>query len=565
MRTPALLACLAAALAGGCAPRGDCGGVLGRAPVYDLLVRGGSVVDGTGSPWFRGDVLVCGDRIAAVGVLPGARARDTLDATGMVVAPGFIDMLGQSEYTLLRDGRAVSKVTQGITSEITGEVTSVVPVNEATLRGLGPADRERTRWTDLDGYFRELERSGTAINVGTFVAVGSLRQYVMGGADRAPTPAELARMKGLVSEAMEQGAMGVSAALIYPPASSAGPEELAALAGVAASYGGGYATHLRSEGDRLLEALDEAISVGERSGAWVQVHHLKAAGHRNWDKVGEALARIERARARRVDVAADQYPYAASSTGLATVLPDWANAGGTDSLLARLARPAVRDTLRAYLRARWADWHAGADSTGPGSVRIAGVQDPMLEEYVGRRLSEVARERGMAPEDLFLEMVRLDGGRTSATFFSMSEAGVDEIMRRPWVSVGVDAGATVPRPGNSFRPHPRTFGTFPRILCRYVRERGVLPLEEAVRKFTSLPAARVGLDDRGVLKAGLHADLVVFDPSTVCDHATFQEPAQLSTGVRHVVVNGAPVLRGGVLTGALPGRGLRRGRGVPRP
>jgi len=559
-RSRAVLACLTAVLAGGCASPGGCGGRFGRAPVYDLLVRGGSVVDGTGSPWFRGDVLVCGDRIAAVGEFPDARARDTLDATGMVVAPGFIDMLGQSEYTLLRDGRAVSKVTQGITSEITGEVTSVVPVNENTLRGLNPADRERTRWTDLDGYFRELERSGTAINVGTFVAVGSLREYVMGGAARAPTPAELTRMKGLVSDAMKQGAMGVSAALIYPPASSASREELTALAGVAATYGGGYATHLRSEGDHLLESVDEAISIGERSGAWVQVHHLKAAGNRNWGKVGEALARIERARGRRVDVEADQYPYTASSTGLATVLPDWVNAGGTDSLLARLERPAVRDTLRAYLRARWADWHAGADSTGPGSIRIAGVQDPMLEEYVGRRLSDVARERGVDAEDLLLNLVRQDEGRTSATFFSMSEAGVDEVMRRPWVSVGVDAGATVPRPGSPFRPHPRTFGTFPRILCHYVRERRVLSLEEAVRKFTALPAGRVGLDGRGVLKAGLYADLVVFDPATVCDHATFQEPMQLSTGMRHVVVNGVPVLRNGVLSGALPGRGLRRGR-----
>jgi N-acyl-D-amino-acid deacylase len=527
------------------------------APEYDLLIRGGRVIDGTGSPWFRADVAIAGDRIAAVGLLPHARARDTIDATGLVVAPGFIDMLGHSEYPLLTDGRALSKITQGITTEITGEVTSVVPVNENTLRELG--DRRRlVDWTDLDGYFRTLEAARPAINLATFVTVGSVRRYVMGDADRAPTPGELDRMRALVAAAMEQGAMGLSSGLIYAPASYASTEEIVELARVAAAYGGGYASHIRSEGAQLVEAVEEAIRIGEEAGTWVQVHHIKAAGRANWGKMVPAVAAIERARARGVDVTADQYPYPASGTGLSAIIPGWAHAGGRDSLLVRLEDPETRARLRAELTRGGGDWNIGASAGGPSGVMIASASTDSLKKYQGMRLSEVAEARGQEVVDALFDLLLADRAAISAIYFSMSEEDIEYAMRQPWVSVGGDAGARPLDPEVVGMPHPRAYGTFPRILGRYVRERGVLTLEDAVRKFTSLAAARMGLDDRGVLKAGLFADVTVFDAERVIDRATFEAPVQAAEGIVHVLVNGVPVLRDGAPTDARPGRGLRR-------
>lgn len=529
-------------------------------PVYDLLIRGGRIVDGTGSPWYRGDVAVRGDRIVAVGLLPRARARDTIDATGLVVAPGFIDMLGHSEYPLLRNGQAVSKITQGITSEITGEVTSVVPVNENTLRELEPGQQGRVTWRDLNGYFRALEAARPAINLGTFVTVGSVRRAVMGDASRAPTPQELERMRAHVAEAMQQGAMGLSTGMIYAPTSFASTEEVTELAKVAAQYGGGYASHIRSEGDRLVEAIHEAIAIGEGAGTWVQIHHLKASGRPNWGKMRQAVAAIDSARARGVDVSADQYPYAASGTGLDAIIPNWAHAGGTDSLLARLRDPQTRSRLRAELSGDGgSDWRIGSSAGGPHGVMIAGVRTDSLRKYQGMRLDEVARARGQDVPDALFDVLLADRAATAAIYFSMSEEDIEYGMRQPWVSVGIDAGARAADSTVTERPHPRAYGSFPRILCHYVRERHVVPLEEAVRKFTSLPAARVGLADRGVVKAGMFADLTIFDPNTVCDRATFEEPIQTSVGIRHVLVNGVPVVRNGAVTGARPGRALRRG------
>jgi dihydroorotase/N-acyl-D-amino-acid deacylase len=527
---------------------------------YDLLIRGGRIVDGTGSPWYRGDVAVRGDRIAAVGLLPGARARDTIDATGLVVAPGFIDMLGHSEYPLLSHPQAVSKITQGITSEITGEVTSVVPVNANTLRELGAGTRARVTWTDLNGYFAALESARPAINLGTFVTVGTVRRYVMGDANRPATPAELEQMRRLVAGAMEQGAMGLSAGLIYAPASYASTDEVTELARVAARYGGGYATHMRSEGDRLVEAIEEAIRIGEGAGTWVQIHHLKASGRANWGKMRPAIAAIEAARARGVDVTADQYPYTASGTGLDATIPNWAHAGGTDSLLARLRDPATRARLRAELSGGGTDWRIGTSAGGPSGVMIAGVGTDSLRRYQGMRLSQVAEARGQEVVDALFDLLLADRANTSAIYFSMSEDDLELAMRQPWVSVGIDAGARAADSTITGKPHPRAYGSFPRILCRYVRERRVITLEDAVRKFTALPAARVGLADRGVVKAGMFADLTLFDPDTVCDRATFEEPVQTSVGIRHVIVNGTPVLRNGTPTGARSGRGLRRAR-----
>ncbi|CAN5825263.1 D-aminoacylase [soil metagenome] len=523
---------------------------------YDLLISGGMIVDGTGGPWYRGDVGLRGDRIVAVGRLAGATAMDTIDATGLIVAPGFIDMLGHSEYTLLSDGRAISKITQGITSEITGEVTSVVPVNENTLRELSPDVRERVEWTDLNGYFRALEAAGPAINLGTYVTAGSVRRYAMGDVDRAPSAAEMETMKEQVAAAMRQGAMGLSTGLIYVPASFATTDEIVELARVAAEHGGGYASHIRSEGDRLIEAIGEAVEIGERAGTWVQIHHLKSTGQRNWGRMPAAVALIEQARSRGVDVSADQYPYAASGTGLNAIIPSWAHAGGRDSLVHRLGDPVQRARLREELTREGVV--IGASAGGPAGVMIGGVVTDTLREYQGLRLDEVARRRGQEVVDALLDLLHADGARTSAIYFSMSEEDIEYAMRQSWVSVGVDAGARAPDVEGTGNPHPRAYGTFPRILCRYVRERQVITLEDAVRKFTSLPAARVGLDRRGVLKAGMYADITIFDPETVCDRATFQEPVQTSVGVEHVIVNGVPVLRAGVTTDARPGRALRR-------
>ncbi len=528
--------------------------------VYDLLIRGGRIIDGTGSPWVRGDVAIRGDRIAAVGLMPGAQARDTIDATGLIVAPGFIDMLGHSEYPLLTNPQAASKITQGITTEITGEVTSVVPVNENTLRELGDSTRAQVTWSDLDGYFARLDSARPAINLATFVTLGSVRRYVMGDEDRRATPEELQRMRGLVAGAMRQGAMGLSTGMAYSPASFTPTDEIVELAKVAGQYGGGYASHIRSEGSRLVEAIDEAIHIGEAAGTWVEIHHIKVSGKANWGKMPQAVAAIEAARARGVDVAADQYPYPASGTDLDAILPGWAHAGGTAAMLARLRDPATRARIAAELTAG-GDENIGASAGGPSGVMIAGVEEDSLRRYQGMRLSEVAAARRQPVVEALFDLILADRSRSSAIYFSMSEPDIEYAMRRPWVSVGIDAGARRADSTVTEHPHPRAYGSFPRILCRYVRERHVLTLEDAVRKFTALPAARVGLADRGVLKAGMFADLTLFNPETVCDRATFVDPVQTAVGIQHVIVNGVVEIRDARITGARGGRGLRRGGG----
>jgi dihydroorotase/N-acyl-D-amino-acid deacylase len=528
--------------------------------VYDLLIRGGRIVDGTGSPWYRGDVAIRGDRIAAVGLLPGAQARDTIDATGLIVAPGFIDMLGHSEHTILRRPHAASKITQGITTEITGEVSSVVPVNANTMRELDDSSRVRVTWTDLNGYFAKLDSTRPAINLATFVTLGSVRRYVMGDADRRATPAELEQMRGLVRDAMQQGAMGLSTGMAYSPASFTPTDEIVELAKVAGRYGGGYASHIRSEGNRLVEAVNEAIHIGEAAGTWVEIHHLKVSGKANWGKMPAAVAAIEAARARGVDVAADQYPYAASGTDLDAILPNWAHEGGTAAMLARLRDPATRARIAEELT-RGGDENIGASAGGPSGVMIGGVGEDSLRRYQGMRLSEVAAARRQPVVEAMFDLILADRARTSAIYFSMSEPDIEYAMRQPWVSVGIDAGVRAVDSTVVEHPHPRAFGSFPRILCRYVRERRVITLEDAIRKFTSLPAARVNLPDRGVLKAGMYADLTLFDPNTVCDRATFVNPVQASVGIMHVIVNGVPVVRNARITGQRSGRGLRRGGG----
>ncbi|CAN5854475.1 D-aminoacylase [soil metagenome] len=531
----------------------------------DLLIRGGVVVDGTGAPGFRADVAIRADRIAVIGLDLGA-ARDTIDAKGLVVAPGFIDMLGHSEFRLLADGRAISKIYQGVTTEITGEVSSVAPVSDATREEraaeIAPWNVE-IDWEDLDGYFERLERQGTAINLGTWVGLSTLRVWGVGWDDRAASAAEMDSMKAALAGAMRQGAFGLSSGLIYAPGRQASTDEIIELARVVADSGGFYASHMRSEGARLLEAIDEAIAIGERSGAPVLIHHLKASGRSNWGKMAEAVARIDSARARGLDVMASVYPYVASSTGLDQILPDWITEGGTEATLARLDDLALRDSLEAELsgRTQSGDWTLGTSAGGPAGIQISDVVNEPLARYEGMRLDAIAAERGQSPAATAIDLLVADSLRTSAIYFSMSEDDLVHAMRQPWVMIGGDAGVrALDGPLSTDQPHPRAFGTFPRVLCRYARELEVFPLEEAVRKMTSLPAARAGLAERGRLADGLFADIAVFDPDTVCDRATFESPKRLAVGVEHVIVNGVPVLRDGEPTGALPGRGLRRGR-----
>lgn len=519
---------------------------------FDLVIRHGRVVDGTGNPWFHGDVAIRGERIVRVGAVPAESARREIDATGLVVAPGFIDVLGHSEWSLLAHPEAISKITQGITSEITGEVESAWPNAEPTARSA----RQTATWTSLAGYFDELDRRGPAINLATYVAAGSIRRAVLGDASRHPTADELARMAVLVDSAMRDGAVGFSTGLIYPPTTFFDTRELVTLAARAARAGGGYASHIRSEGDSLLPAIREALRIGREAGTWVEIRHLKASGEQNWGRLRDAVALIDSARRAGLDVTADVYPYTASGTGLSAILPTWVQAGGTDSMVARLQDPSVRSRLRTE-RGEWS-------TRDPAAVLLNSVRTDSLKRYEGLRLVEIGRLRGQDPYEAAYDLLVADRGAASAIYFTMSEEDLRLALRQPWTSIGQDASATNPDSTGRGRGHPRGFGTFPRILGRYVREDSLLTLEDAVRKMTSLAAQRVGLRDRGLLRPGYQADVVVFDPARIADRATYERPQLVSVGVRHVLVNGVPVVSDGVVTGRRPGRALRGGVTVAR-
>jgi N-acyl-D-amino-acid deacylase len=559
MRRPALLLILAAA---GCAPAGL------RHPTptpYDLIIEGGRVIDGTGNPWFHGDVAVVGERVARVapaGMLRDAPARERVDARGRVVAPGFIDIISHSRGALLDgDGRVVSKVTQGITTEIMGESTSNAPANELTLGDVdlsNPVVREQaTRFfgpRGFDAWLQAMDASGMAVNAGSFVGGGTLRRYAKGMAQGVPTPAELDTMRAAMRRAMEDGAFGLATSLIYAPGNFATTGELIEIARSMAPYGGVYITHLRSEGDRFLEALDEAIRIGHEGGVPVEVYHLKAAGQRNWPLAGPAIAKIDSARAAGLDITADLYPYPAAGTGLTACLPTWAAADGL--LLDNLRDPAMRARIRAEMVAEYSDWENFCMLAGPESVMVLGLRRPEHQEWAGRRLSEIAEARGQHWADAAIDLILAEEGRVSTMYFLMSEENVALKLRQPWISFGTDAGGSDPATARGLT-HPRAYGTYPRILGRYVREEGVITLEEAVRKASSAVAARLAIRDRGLLREGMFADIVVFDPETVGDRATYEEPHQLSVGIEHVFVNGVAVVRHGQHTGALPGRIVR--------
>jgi N-acyl-D-amino-acid deacylase len=529
---------------------------------FDLVITNGHIVDGTGSPWYSGDIGIRDGRIAAIGNLSAAARKRTVDAHGKVVAPGFIDMLGQSETTILVDPRLPSKIYQGITTEITGEGGSAAPLNDAILA----ADRASYEhykinpdWRTFRQYFSRLEKQGMGINLASYVGATEARRMVLGDADVQPTPEQLEKMKALVREAMRDGAVGVSTSLEYAPAPYAKTEEIIALALEASKFGGIYATHMRNESDSVLEAFDEALRIGREARIPVEIWHFKVAGKTNWGRMPELIARVNQARAEGVDVAADTYAYTAWDNGMSAFVPAWAHDGGDAKLIERLKDPATRARIRKDMETPSKDWdNEWQEIGGPQDVMISAVQSPALKKFQGKRLFEIAKTWNKDPMDALFDLLIEDKAFTECAVFGMSEPDVALALQQPWVSVDNDSSGVSPEGilGEE-HPHPRAYGTFPRILRKYVREEKKLALEEAIRKFSALPAQRMRLTDRGVLKQGMWADVVVFDPKTVRDVATFDDPNRLSEGMEYVFVNGVPVIEEGKMTGALPGKVLR--------
>jgi len=539
-------------------------GVLALTPSdepYDLLITGGRVVDGTGAPWFVADVGIRGGKIAAVGPLAGRPAKKTLDARGMYVSPGFIDLLGQSEYNVLVDKRAASKITQGITTEVTGEGSSIAPLNDAMLAE-GKDVYQRYGFTPdfrtLGGYFQTFERRGSAINLGTFVGAGTVRDFVIGKVDRRATPEELAKMQEVVDQAMREGALGVSSSLQYVPDMYNSTDELIAMAKVAAKYGGAYFTHQRSEANAIDSSLDEVFRISKEAGIRSQIWHLKTAYKKNWGRMPAVLDRIAAARAEGIDVAANQYPYTAGSNGLDACLPPWIREGGRDALLKRLADPKLREKAKADMLVdsdAWSNQYLG--SGGPERVLVASVVNPSLKKYEGKTVAQMGAEEKKDPRDALIDLVIADRANTACIIFMMDEKDVRTALASPLVAFCTDsqAGAT---DGifSEEKSHPRGWASTARILGHYVRDEKVVRLEEAVRKMTSFPAEGAGLKDRGVLKVGMPADVVVFDLAKVQDLATYEEPRKYSAGYPYVAVNGVLVVDEGKITGAAPGQVL---------
>jgi len=537
-------------------------GLLGQArPEYDVVFLGGTVVDGSGGPRRQADVGVIGDRIVAIGDLRGAPARRTVDATGLVVSPGFIDMLGWSEMNILVDNRGVSKVTQGVTTEITGEGWTAAPANANTLRDDSAqyaAWGLVVDWHDLDGYLRRLERSGTPFNLGTYVGATQVRKYVIGDVRRDPTPVELAWMEALVDTAMRQGAMGLSTSLGYAPAAYSHTPELVALARVAGRYGGVYASHIRSEGAQIRQALAEAFRVGREANIPVEIWHLKLSGRRQWGQMRFILALFDSVRSSGVRAWANSYPYTASANDLASIIPAWAHEGGKDALVRRLQDPAIRSRLRReMLRPPRGEGSSASEAGGLNAVVVLAVLDSSLRRYQGRRITEIAAAEHKDPYAVLFDLIVADHANTGRATFSMSEADVRLAVSTPWIAVGSDFGARAPDGPLAEPGHPRGYGTFPRILGKYVREEHALSLEAAIRKMSGLAAERMGLRERGLLREGHFADIAVFDPNTVRDRATFADSRAISEGIRYVMVNGRFTLDEGRLTSERPGRALR--------
>ena len=535
---------------------------LAQHPRYDFILTGAHVVDGTGAPWFAADIGIVGDKIVAIGDLSKAQAAKTVNTHGLVAAPGFIDVQGQSEFNVLVDNRAASKITQGVTTEITGEGSSIAPVNDRLRKDAENMAKKygvALDWYSLEEYFRHFERTKSAINLGTFVGAGGVRNYVIGAENRAATPEEMDKMQQLVAQAMEQGAFGLSTALQYVPDTFASTDEVVELAKVARQYGGVYFTHQRSEADQIEQSLDEVFTIAQRASISATIWHLKTAYRENWGKMPEVIRRIESARARGIDVAASVYPYTRGSNGLIACFPSWVSEGGTEKMLVRLQDPSQRERIKREMDEPSDQWqNQWRGSGGASGVVLIQVANPELSKYEGLTLEEIGRAMNKDPKDAAMDLAIADRGASAVVISIMEEPDVLAAVSNPMVTFGSDSQAQAEDgPLSKSKAHPRAFGTFPRVLAEYVREQHTMRMEEAVRKMTSLAASRVGLMDRGILRPGMMADITVFDPKTVKDVATYNNPLHYSVGVKFVFVNGQPVIWDGAITEERPGRALR--------
>ena len=528
---------------------------------FDHLIKGGTVYDGTGGKPRRADVAIRGDRVVEIGSIDAKRAANVIDASGMAVAPGFINMLSWSTESLLEDGRSQSEVRQGVTTQIMGEGWSMGPLNdrmkERIIAEQGDIKFE-IKWNTLTEYLRYLEQRGVSQNVASFLGATTVREYVIGLEDKAPTPEQMEQMRAVVRAAMEEGALGIGSSLIYAPAFYAQTEELIELCKVAAQHEGKYISHMRSEGNQLVEAVEELMRISREAKIPAEIYHLKAAGKDNWPKMDRVLAMIEKARADGLPITANMYNYPAGGTGLDACLPPWALDGGYEELFKRLADPEMRKKIAAEVRQpsdKWENFYLAAGS--PDRILLVGFKNEALKPLTGKSLAAIAKERGKDPVETAMDLILEDRSRVSTIYFLMSEENMRKQLKKSWVSFGSDEASQAPE--GAFlksNPHPRAYGNFARLLGQYVREEKVITLQEAVRRLTSLPAANLGLEDRGSLKKGVFADVVVFDPKTIADHATFEQPHQYAVGMKHVFVNGVPVLKDGEHTGATPGRAL---------
>ncbi len=529
---------------------------------YDIIIRNARVIDGSGGPASDAELAIQGDRIARIGNLQSAKGKREIDARGQIVAPGFIDMLGQSEQFVLIDPRAMSKVMMGVTTEITGEGESIAPLNERILKEQEDFNRRfnlSVDWRTMGEYFRRLDKQGAGVNLGTFVGATQVREYVIGYDDRPPTPAELERMKRLVADAMKDGALGVSTSLQYVPARFAKTDEIVELAKVSQQYGGIYITHQRSEANAIDDSMKEVFEIARRANIPAEIWHFKTAYKKNWGRMPEMLRRIEESRRQGLKITADVYPYVAGSTSLSACLPPWALEGGTDRMIARLKEPQTRARLKKEITTDSREWeNIYLGSGGPSGILIASVVNRDLESSQGKRLTEIASAQNKDPLDALFDFIIADHGQTGAIFFMMSEDDMKAALKSPFVSICTDNGArATDGPLAGSKSHPRGWGTYPRILGKYVRDEHLLPLELAIHKMTGLPASNVGLKQRGLLREGYFADITIFNPETVIDRATFEEPNQYPVGINFVIVNGRVEVDNGQRTAAEAGRVLR--------
>ena len=529
--------------------------------IVDVVIKGGTVYDGTGGEGKRADVAIYGDRIVGVGDFSKAQAKQIVDATGLAVAPGFVNMLSWSTESLIQDGRSQSEIRQGVTTEIMGEGESMGPVNDrvrAVMLKQQADIKYEIKWNTLAEYLQYLEKRGVSCNVASFIGATTIRANVIGFDDRPPTPQELDQMRELVRKEMEAGALGIGTSLIYPPAFYAKTEELIELCKVAAKYQGKYISHMRSEGNQLFEAFDELLRIAREAGIPAEVYHIKAAGQKNWGKIDNLLSRIEAAQKEGLNIRANMYTYTAAGTGLDACLPPWTEDGGYPALFKRLRDPATREKIKAEVKIdsdKWENLYLAAGS--PDKILLVGFKSEKLKPLTGKTLAEVAKMRGKDPIDTAMDLIAEDESRIGTIYFLMSEENVKKELAKPWISFGSDEASQAPEgPFLKSNPHPRAYGNFARVLGKYARDEKVITLPEAVRRLSALPATNLGLDHRGMLKEGMFADVVVFDPATIADRATFEKPHQYAVGMKHVFVNGAQVLKDGEHTGAKPGRAL---------